>query len=50
MQQMRVQGYMGRQSARRHHDDLGLPPEPRDRTDDDHLVAVTRFGHDAPVT
>ena len=30
VREMRVQGYMGRQFALRHHDDLGLPPDPRD--------------------
>lgn len=48
VQEMRVQGYMGRQFAQRHHDDLGLPPDPRDWSDDDHLVALQRAGHDAP--
>ncbi|PXW99565.1 HipA-like protein [Sphaerotilus hippei] len=48
LQDLRFQGYMGRQFARRHHDDLALPADVRDWSDDDHLWALTRAGHDAP--
>lgn len=48
LQDMRVQGYMGRQFARRHHEVLGLSVDPRDWTDDDQLVALSQAGHDTP--
>lgn len=48
LQDMRAQGYMGRQLARRHHVVLELPPDPRDWSDDHHLIALTQVGSDAP--
>lgn len=48
LQDVLIQGYMGRQFARRHHDMLGLPADPRDWSDDDHLVALSRLGDDVP--
>lgn len=48
LQDMLIQGYMGRQFARHHHDVLGLPADPRDWSDDDHLVALSRLGDDVP--
>ena len=48
LQDMRVQGYMGRQFARRHHEGLRLAPDPRDWSDDDQLVALSTVGPDAP--
>lgn len=48
LQDLRYQGYMGRQFARRHHEDLALPADPRDWSDDDQLFALSRAGHDAP--
>lgn len=48
LQDMRVQGYMGRQLARRHHATLELPLDPRDWSDDHHLIALTQVGSDAP--
>jgi serine/threonine protein kinase HipA of HipAB toxin-antitoxin module len=49
LQDLRFQGYMGRQFARRHHDDLALPADVRDWSDGDHLWALTRAGHDLIV-
>ncbi len=48
IQDLRLQGYMGRQIARRHHAWLGLPPEPRDWRDEDHLWALVQAGLDLP--
>lgn len=46
LQDMRPQGYMGRQFARAVHEGLQLPPDPRAWSDDDVLVALSRAGGD----
>lgn len=46
LQDMRPQGYMGRQFARAVHEDLQLPPDPRAWSDDEVLVALSRAGAD----
>lgn len=48
LQDMRPQGYMGRQFARRHHAWLELDPDPNRWSDDDTLVALSRAGTDLP--
>ncbi|HSI57629.1 MAG TPA: type II toxin-antitoxin system HipA family toxin YjjJ [Ideonella sp.] len=45
---MRPQGYMGRQFARQHHAALQLPPDPREWSDDQVLLALTQAGSDTP--
>ena len=46
LQDMRPQGYMGRQFARAVHEALQLPADPRAWGDDDVLVALARAGTD----
>ncbi len=46
LQDMRPQGYMGRQFARAIHEALQLSPDPRGWSDDDVLLALTRTGSD----
>ena len=48
LQDMRPQGYMGRQFARAVHDALQLPADPRAWSDDDVLVALAQAGWDLP--
>lgn len=48
LQDMRPQGYMGRQFARLHHTWLELDPDPNRWSDDDTLVALSRAGTDLP--
>jgi hypothetical protein len=48
LQDMRPQGYMGRQFARAVHAALQLPADPRAWDDDDVLVALARVGSDMP--
>lgn len=48
LQDMRPQGYLGRQFARAVHDDLQLPPDPRAWGDDEVLLALAHAGHDMP--
>ncbi|MDP4299115.1 type II toxin-antitoxin system HipA family toxin YjjJ [Leptothrix discophora] len=48
IQDLRLQGYMGRQFARRHHVLRGLPADPRDWRDEDHLWALAQAGQDLP--
>lgn len=47
LQDMRPQGYMGRQFARAVHEALQLPPDPRAWSDDDVLLALARTGSDS---
>lgn len=44
---MRPQGYLGRQLARLHHAALQLPPQPQDWHDDDVLHALSQVGSDS---
>lgn len=46
LQDMRPQGYMGRQFARAVHEALQLPPDARAWADDDVLLALSRAGGD----
>lgn len=46
LQDMRPQGYLGRQLARREHQALGLSPNPADWDDDDVLHALQHRGED----
>ncbi|MCA0325441.1 MAG: type II toxin-antitoxin system HipA family toxin YjjJ [Proteobacteria bacterium] len=46
LQDMRPQGYMGRQFARAVSDSLQLPPDPRAWGDDEVLIALARAGSD----
>lgn len=46
LQDLRPQGYMGRQFARAVHEALQLPPDPRAWSDDDVLLALARTGSD----
>ena len=48
LQDLRVQGYLGRQFARAHGPLLGLPPDPGDWHDADHLWALAQAGADLP--
>ncbi len=48
LQDMRPQGYMGRQFARAVHEGLQLPPDPRGWSDDEVLVALAHAGADLP--
>lgn len=48
LQDMRVQGFMGREFATRHGQDLGLPPRLADWDDDAQLLAMARHGEDLP--
>lgn len=48
LQDMRPQGYMGRQFARQHHTALELDPDPNRWSDVDTLVALSRAGTDLP--
>lgn len=46
LQDLRPQGYMGRQFARAVHEALQLAPDPRAWSDDDVLLALSRWGAD----
>ena len=48
LQDLRPQGYMGRQFARAVHEALQLPPDPRAWSDDDVLLALARDQRPAP--
>ena len=46
LQDLRPRGFLGRRLARRHADELGVSPDPRDWSDDDVAVALLSIGSD----